>query len=296
MGVCSRQAYDVPVESGRGGAWERLPEHLGLHVTLGDVPDELPGADHPLPGVQITQGAMLVRFTHGARILVRDGHEVTVQFDPESDPDGDPSWLLHGWAVPLAAMQRGELTLHAATLRIGEAVVAIAGRPGAGKSTTAVGLNSRGHQLFTDDVALLEFRGDEAWITPFASNIHLLSDAAEALGIDFSALPPLALGRDKAAFRTDEPAIDPLRLDLIVVLDPDREPGDSDGGPHGQPHVGGLDAQADILDPSHGLDLLGIDVAFTGDEDGILGLVCLFVLYREPPPHDNGAHDVKHII
>jgi len=60
--------------------------------------------------------------------------------------------------------------------------------------------------------------------------------------------------------------------------------------------VGGLDAQADILDPSHGLDLLGIDVALTGDEDGILGLVCLFVLYREPPPHDNGAHDVKHII
>ena len=50
--------------------------------------------------------------------------------------------------------------------------------------------------------------------------------------------------------------------------------------------VGGLDAQTDVLHPTHGLNLLGIDVALAGDEDGILGLVCLFVLYREPPPHE----------
>jgi hypothetical protein len=57
--------------------------------------------------------------------------------------------------------------------------------------------------------------------------------------------------------------------------------------------VGGLDTKTNVLDPAHGLDLLGVDIALTGDEDGILGLVGLFVLYREPPPHDNGAHDVK---
>ena len=54
--------------------------------------------------------------------------------------------------------------------------------------------------------------------------------------------------------------------------------------------VGGLDAQTDILHPAHGLHLLGVDIALTGDEDGILGLVGLFVLYREPPPHDNRAN------
>jgi len=51
--------------------------------------------------------------------------------------------------------------------------------------------------------------------------------------------------------------------------------------------IGGLDAKTDVLDPTHGLHLLGDDIALAGDEDGILGLVCLFVLYREPPPHDN---------
>mmetsp|Transcript_25449 Transcript_25449/g.43446 ORF Transcript_25449/g.43446 Transcript_25449/m.43446 type:complete len:231 (-) Transcript_25449:72-764(-) len=63
--------------------------------------------------------------------------------------------------------------------------------------------------------------------------------------------------------------------------------GSLDGG------VGGLDAQSDVLHPAHRLHLLGVGVALAGDEDGILGLVCLFVLYREPPPHDNGAHDVN---
>ena len=53
--------------------------------------------------------------------------------------------------------------------------------------------------------------------------------------------------------------------------------------------VGGLDAKTNVLDPSHGLNLLGADAALACDEDGILGLVRPFVLYREPSPHDNGA-------
>jgi len=42
--------------------------------------------------------------------------------------------------------------------------------------------------------------------------------------------------------------------------------------------VGGLDAKTDVLDPAHGLDLLGADAALACDEDGILGLVRPFVL------------------
>ena len=37
-----------------------------------------------------------------------------------------------GWAVTLAMLQRGDLSLHAATVRIGDEVVAIAGDRGAG--------------------------------------------------------------------------------------------------------------------------------------------------------------------
>ena len=50
--------------------------------------------------------------------------------------------------------------------------------------------------------------------------------------------------------------------------------------------IGGLDTQTDILYPTHGLNLFGIGIALARDEDGILGLVGLFVLYREPSPHE----------
>jgi len=51
--------------------------------------------------------------------------------------------------------------------------------------------------------------------------------------------------------------------------------------------IRGLDSQTNVLNPTHRLHLFGAGVTLTGDEDSILGLVCIFVLYRVPPPHDN---------
>ena len=54
--------------------------------------------------------------------------------------------------------------------------------------------------------------------------------------------------------------------------------------------VGSFDSKTNILHPAHWLYLFGIHVTFACNKDGILSLVGLFVLYREPPPHDNWAH------
>jgi len=51
--------------------------------------------------------------------------------------------------------------------------------------------------------------------------------------------------------------------------------------------IRGLNAKSDILNPAHRLDLFGVDITLACNENGILALVSLFVLYREPPPHDN---------
>ena len=154
-----------------------LPAHLGLDVRLGDIPDELPDAVRPLPWLQTTSPAARVQFADGNALLVENGRHVTVQWNHDpTEGDVDLSWLVQGWSVTLASLQRGNLSLHASTVQIGDEVVALAGHQGAGKSTTAMGLRARGHRLLVDDTTVVEFRDDGAWTTPYARNVHLLRD------------------------------------------------------------------------------------------------------------------------
>lgn len=195
------------------------PAHLGLEVRLGDVPDDLPGAERPRPWLQTTSRATRVQFAGGNALLVEDGRNVTVQWahDP-GEADADLSWLVQGWSVTLTSLQRGYLSLHASTVQIGDEVVALAGHQGAGKSTTAMGLRARGHGLLVDDTTVVAFRDGGAWTTPYARNVHLLRDTAEAVGVDADALPLLAGRHGKFAFRAEEPPVEPHRIDRIVVL------------------------------------------------------------------------------
>lgn len=218
-----------------------LAAHLGIRVRPGTVPTELDGATRPLPYIQVTDTAIRVQLGPQCAFLVEEGRRVTIDWpgiglrhgadqtaDQGTGPDDadigddDPSWILQGWAITMATLQRGELSLHASTVRIGDEVVAIAGNRGAGKSTTSLALTGRGHQLLVDDTTLLRFDDGKAFITPYARNVHLLPDTAEALGIDFEGLPRLAGGRVKAAFTPDEPPIEPQRIDRVVVLVPGR--------------------------------------------------------------------------
>jgi hypothetical protein len=199
--------------------WTWLPEHLGLHVVRGHVQQSLPKARCPVPGIQITQDSALIRFSERAGLLVENGNEVTVEWEPTSADDGqDASWMIQGWGVTLAWLQRGNLSLHAATVQIGEEVVAVAGQRGAGKSTTAMGLRRRGHRLLVDDVTLIEFCGEKATVTAYSRNVHLTPDSADALGVDARALAMLAGGRRKSALRIEDPPITPKPLDRIVAL------------------------------------------------------------------------------
>ncbi|MDP1820860.1 MAG: sulfotransferase domain-containing protein [Acidimicrobiales bacterium] len=199
-----------------------LPAALGIRVRSGSVPAGLADAVRPRPWIQVTPTAALLRFRGGAGLLVEDGTDVTV--DAGTGQADQVGWMVQGWAVTLAMLQRGLLSLHASTVVVGGHVLAIAGDRGAGKSTTSMALRTRGHRLLCDDVTVVEFRDGGAWTTPFWRNVHLLEDAAAAVGVDFALLPALGSGRVKSAFRAEDPADVPQRLERIVVL----APGDSD--------------------------------------------------------------------
>lgn len=190
------------------------PAHLGLRARRGQVPDTLPGAGHPRPWADVADGLALLRLRDGAGVLVSRGTDVVVR-----PPTGGASdWIVQGWGVTLAMLQRGLLSLHAAVVDIDGEAVAVAGDRGAGKSTTAAALVQGGHALLCDDVALVEFREDGAWTTPYWRAVHLLEDAARRLGLDYDDLPPLGPDRAKGAWLPDDPGAERRRLDRVVVL------------------------------------------------------------------------------
>ncbi len=210
----------MPTDDGR--PWWRLPDHLDIEVTRGRVPTNLPGADSPYPWVDLLPGQALMRFGDGLSLHVLNGRSVVVDLG-DSDAEADASWVLHGWAVTLVTLQRGGLSLHAGTADIGGLVVAVAGHRGAGKSTTLMALQRAGHSLLVDDVALVGVDDDRAWTAPFRRNVHLLPDAAAAVGLDFDALPRLAGRPDKVAFLPEHPPDARRDLDRVVVLTPDDD-------------------------------------------------------------------------
>ena len=216
--VMTRLGYLPAVDADE---WLRLPASLGLRVQEGQIPDALPGADWPRPWIQVTPTSALLRFRGRAGLLVENGTDVVV--DRGRGGADEVGWMVQGWAVTLAMLQRGMLSLHASTVRIDEHVVAVAGSRGAGKSTTSMGLLGRGHRLLCDDVTVVEFRDGGAWTTPYWRNVHLLEDSATAVGVDFASLPPLGRGRVKAAFRPEDPQEKEQRIDRIVVLSIDDE-------------------------------------------------------------------------
>ncbi|MEN9506096.1 MAG: hypothetical protein RI958_2022 [Actinomycetota bacterium] len=197
-----------------------LPAHLGLAIRLGKVDDVLPGSRRIRPQIWADDDRILVRFGPRRRMLLERGRVMTLHWPIlEGDQlDHDLSWVAQGWAVSIATLQRGDLALHASTLRVGGAVVAIAGASGAGKSTTALGLVARGHELLVDDTTLVRLDGDVMRVTPYCRNVHVLPDTAAKLGIEFDSLDLLAGNRIKAALRPAEPPVDPVAIDCIIVL------------------------------------------------------------------------------
>ena len=207
-----------------------IAPEAGITVRFGHVPETLDGGHDIGTTMHTTPTATIAKIGPRIRMLVEHGTDVTVDWPDDApdhpaeattDTDGtstDQSWIVQGWAVVIAGLQRGNLSIHASTVRIGDETVAIAGHQGAGKSTTSMGMRRRGHELLVDDTTILEFRDGLPHVVPYARNVHLLPDAAAALGVDFDSLHLLGGGRTKAAFLPEAPDPTPRRLDRVVII------------------------------------------------------------------------------
>src|SRR3954470_16226552 len=144
----------------------------------------------PLPGGGVRIAAVreraVVRVDGVGAFEVEDG--VRVRFAPEAGgPQTPPSRFLRATIAGLLLAQRGRFALHASTVDVGGAAIAICGPRGAGKSTTALRLEQRGHVLVTDDLTPIAVVAHAATVEPFRQEVRVFRDTAERLELDTSA-------------------------------------------------------------------------------------------------------------
>lgn len=122
--------------------------------------------------------------------------------------------LLINHVLPLAASNEGRIVLHASVVaRPGGGAVAFVGPVGAGKSTIAGYLASRGWPIVSDDRLIVN---REHMALPVAPYLRLLPEAAARLGFD----APLPEGHHKVRVRVPlhEAAAKGVPLERVVIL------------------------------------------------------------------------------
>jgi hypothetical protein len=120
------------------------------------------------------------------------------------------------------AALRGLHVIHASAVALGDHAIAMAGAPGAGKSTLAVEFVLRGHSLLAEDVLALRLEGEKVLAEPGVSLVNLRPSERAEEAIAAAAHP--VLGRSHKIHLDLPRASEPLPLSALYLLDP-AEPG-----------------------------------------------------------------------
>jgi hypothetical protein len=178
-----------------------------------------------------TEGHTLFVYADGTRVVVRsDGRAVWAVW-PSSLTLEDTSAYLLGPIMAFVLRLHGRLALHAGVFATAGGAFALAGGPGAGKSTLVAALALAGVPVLSDDVAPLVERGDRFLVSASHPLVRLWDDSVALLLGEPRSLPLLTPNWDKRFLdlserRAFEPG--PLPLQAIFVLAQDRagrEPG-----------------------------------------------------------------------
>lgn len=184
----------------------------------GPVPHEL-GGMHVPPGYRrIVDGAFLLRCESGYGYLYRPGEGIVIERPDNADPDEEILWL-NGSVYAAVACLNGFLPFHASAIAHEGRVIAFTGPGGAGKSTLAAALGTKGFPLFCDDTLIVDLATTDCVMAmPGHKRLKLREDALELTG----ACPVQPVGADTGkqyALPLAGIVDHPLPLDTLVFLE-----------------------------------------------------------------------------
>lgn len=190
-------------------------------VIEGAVPYRLAEAQVEFSNWQATPRSFLLCGGYrSGRFLVEDGRRIIMQRNPAA-VEKRLSASLTTSVIAALMSQRGHMVLHASVVMTPRGAVAISGESGAGKSTTQAALLTRGCQMVTDDVTVLNWsHNGQMMVLPGFSNICLCEDAAVKMGLDVASLEPNPYRRMKVVVPVDNDCMvtEPVALKELYLL------------------------------------------------------------------------------
>ena len=159
----------------------------------------------------------------GARFAVeRHGREVWADW-LENYTFEDACTYLLGPVMGFVLRLRGTVSLHASATAVGHHAIALAGLPGAGKSTTAAAFACNGFPVLSDDVVALADKGAQFLVQPGYPRVNLWPDSVRRLFGSEDALPRITPTWDKRYMQLGQGghhfASRPLPLGAIYILE-----------------------------------------------------------------------------
>ena len=208
------------------GIW---PEALGSTEGLAEPSHAGPSIDEdgqPMVRIWRTAGRASLRLAYhnGLEFFIDlKANEIWAQWSAELALEDASAYLL-GPVLGIFLRASGETCLHASAVAMDDTAVVFVGPPGAGKSTTAAALNSRGCALLCDDIVLLREREDGRFcVVPSHPFLSLWPDSVNLIACDPESLPRIFSNFDKRRLALTESSsrfeTRTLPLAAIYILD-----------------------------------------------------------------------------
>jgi hypothetical protein len=159
-------------------------------------------------------------------VVDRSGREIWAEWTEPLTLEDTATYLL-GPIMGFVLLLRGLVCLHASAIAVDGRAIALVGRAGSGKSTTAAALSDRGFSVLAEDVVTLDDRGDRVLVRPGYPCIRLWPASVKALYGSESHLPKLTPNWDKCYLdlteRPEQFQQEALPLAGIYLLDERRD-------------------------------------------------------------------------
>ncbi len=187
-------------------------------VTLGEDPGWISSVQETFRCFRVTRQEAQFWFKGVGAFVVRDGSQIIAI--PENGLDhGILRIYIQGMLMAAVLHQRGMCVLHASVLEVNGAALAFLGPVGAGKSSLAAALYSRGHRVLADDNAAISFCAGIPMIQSAYPSLKLFPEIASSLGFRNGALTPLPVSEIKVAGAVPDGFVQkPVRLRALYFL------------------------------------------------------------------------------